>query len=269
MRRWLKLPPEGKVLVSTDLHGNGTDFRRLRELFLAQPATTHWVNLGDMVHAPNDHVRQVQPDLYDYPDESLAIVEGILALKEQFPNRVHYVLGNHDYGHVGGVHTQKFYLDEVVHLEQMIGAVGTQTLKMLFEAALLAVVAPCGFFMTHGAPDDTLKHIDDLNQITFPPNDDYLHRITYGLMTYYGQYGDVMERLLKTVSETSGCLVRLHIHGHERDESGYFTEAGNQICPVIFGAPDTHKRYLLLDLSATYTNLEDVRNGIEIRHLYR
>jgi hypothetical protein len=68
--------------------------------------------------------------------------------------------------------------------------------------------------------------------------------------------------------KTSGCRVNLHIHGHERDESGYFTEYGNQICPVIFGAPRENKRYLLLDLAGTYRSFEDLREGLEIRRLY-
>jgi len=220
------------------------------------------------VHAPNEQVRQTSPDINDYDDESLLIVEGILALQHQYPNRVHYVLGNHDYGHVGGEHTQKFYPDEVEHLESLIGDIGTQKLRQLFEPALLAVLAPCGVFMTHGAPDDTLQHIDDLNKITFPPSDEYLIQIMDGLMTFYGQYGDVMARLLDTVSRTSGCKVNLHIHGHDRDPGGFFTEGGNQLCPVIFGALNTKKRYLILDLAAKYQTLDDIRDGHEILRLY-
>jgi predicted phosphodiesterase len=268
MQRWLQLPTTGKVLISTDLHGNGSDFRRLREIFLDMSDDTHWVNLGDAVHAPDERVRKIEPELYDYDDESLAIVEGILDLQAQYPQRVHYVLGNHDYGHVGGEHTRKFYDNEVVHLETLIGAAGTAKLKTLFEAALLAVVAPCGVFMTHGAPDDTLRDINDLNRMTFPPHTNYLADVMQGLMVYYGQYGDVMARLLETVSKTSGCQVNLHVHGHERDPEGFFTEAGNQVCPVIFGAAPKKKRYLLLNLSQQYRVVEDMRDGIEVRFLY-
>jgi hypothetical protein len=268
MQRWYQLPNTGQVLISTDLHGNGKDFRRLCEIFLAMPDDTHWVNLGDMVHAPNVHSRKAQPELYDFEDESLLIVEGILELKALYPDRIHYVLGNHDYGHVGGEHTRKFYPDEVEHLEGVIGEAGIDKLKALFKSALLTVIAPCGVMLSHGAPDDSLKHIDDLNRITFPPRSEYLNDVMVGLMTFYGQHGDVMARLLETISRTSGCEVNLHIHGHERDPEGYFTEAGNQACPVIFGAVDSKKRYLILNLSAKYNVLEDIRDGIEIRHLY-
>ena len=52
----LRLPEQGTLLVSTDLHGNGADFRRLRDLFRSAqegPNPAHWVILGDAVHAPS------------------------------------------------------------------------------------------------------------------------------------------------------------------------------------------------------------------------
>jgi hypothetical protein len=104
MRRWRLLPNRGTLMISTDLHGNGEDYRRLRQHFLAsrqQDSDTCWVILGDAVHAPDETARQRRPNLYDYADESLTIVEGILELMAAFPQHVFYVLGNHDLGHVG------------------------------------------------------------------------------------------------------------------------------------------------------------------------
>src|SRR5262249_10933316 len=148
-----RLPDRGTLLVSTDLHGNGEDFRRLREVFLAllgDDPDTFWVLLGDAVHAPDPEARRRRADLYDFPDESLAIVEGILTLMADHPGRVLYVLGNHDLAHVGGPTTRKFHADEAAHLEASIGPAGTARLRQLFEPALLAVLAPCGALLTHG-----------------------------------------------------------------------------------------------------------------------
>jgi hypothetical protein len=58
------------------------------------------------------------------------------------------------------------------------------------------------------------------------------------------------------------------VHGHDRDESGYFVEGGNQVCPVIFGAPRRQERYLLLDLGAGYRGPDDLREGLEVRRLF-
>ena len=51
------VPPAGGLLVSTDVHGHGDDMRRLEQRFrtaLAQEPETHWVILGDPVHAPDE-----------------------------------------------------------------------------------------------------------------------------------------------------------------------------------------------------------------------
>jgi hypothetical protein len=271
-RRWLRLPDQGTLLVSTDLHGNGADFRRLRDLFLAQPrdpAPPHWVLLGDAVHAPGDEARRSDPELYDFPDESGAIVAGIAELRSRYPDTVHYVLGNHDYGHVGGPHTHKFHPDEVAHLEATLDAATLGTLRRLFSGALLAVVAPCGALLTHGSPNETLADLDDLNRIQFPPppTDPYLRDLLDSFLGDYGQRGLVTDRLLAAASRC-GVPLRFVVHGHDRDPAGVFVEGGNQICPVLFGAPREKKRYLLLDLAARYGSLAELREEHEIRRLY-
>ena len=58
------------------------------------------------------------------------------------------------------------------------------------------------------------------------------------------------------------------IQGHDRDESGWFTEGGNQLCPVIFGAPRANKRYVQIDLTARYPDVHALRDGEEIRRVH-
>jgi hypothetical protein len=272
-RRWLLLPPAGRLLVSTDLHGNGDDFRRLGELFLQHVQVdpdTYWVLLGDAVHAPSPDARRRRPDLYDFPDESLAIVRGVLGLQAAWPGHVLYVLGNHDHGHVGGPPTRKFYPDEVADLEASLAPAERGLLRQLFEPALLAVVAPCGLLLSHGSPDDTLQALEDLDRIDWPQasGDGYLRRVRDGFLTSYGQPGEVTARLLAGLSARGGLDLHLVVHGHDRDEQGYFTEGGNQACPVLFGAPRERKRYLWLDLAGRYRRVEDLREGHEVLRLH-
>jgi hypothetical protein len=272
MRRWLLLPERGTLLVSTDLHGNGDDFRALRDRYLAlRQSDPHacWAILGDLVHAPDETARQRLPELYGYADESLGIVEGVLELQAAYPGQVFFVLGNHDHGHVGGPHTRKFHPDEVAHLEGQIGNDGVRSLRRLFEPALLALVAPCGVLLAHGSPDDALRTLEDLNDVELSParNDTYHAHLLDSFLNSYGQSEDVTARLLARLSE-HGPPLALVIHGHDRDESGFFTEGGNQLCPVIFGAPRQNKRYVVLQLGARYAGPDDVRDGVEIRRLY-
>jgi hypothetical protein len=272
-KRCLVLPARGRLMVSTDLHGNGDDFRRLRALFLglqAADAGSHWVQLGDVVHGPSEDARRAEPALYDYPDESWAIVDGMRGLAASHPGHFHFVLGNHDYGHIGGLHTNKFHADEVAHLESTLDAAERDGLHAFLRGALLAVVAPCGALLCHGSPDDTLEGLEQLDRIALPPapGDAVGPRILRSWLHAYGQRRDVTERLLGTVSRGAGAPIAVVIHGHDRAEEGWFAEGGNQLCPVIFGAPRANKRYVLLDLAARYGRVDDLRDGIEIRRIH-
>lgn len=277
--RWL--PGRGRLLVSTDLHGNGDDLRALRDVFLAlcdeRPGTevgtedateVHWALLGDLVHGPDDAARAEQPELYGYPDESPAMPAAVLALQAQHPDRIHYVLGNHDHGHVGGPHTGKFYDDEVLALEQRLDESQRAALRCLFSSAYLALAAPCGVLLCHGSPDHTLQRPTDLDDIPLEVGraTPYQRRVLDTVLRSYGQRQDVTARLLLRFG--SEPPLRLVVHGHDRDELGYFTDGENQACPVIFGALREHKRYLLLDLGARYESVHDLREGIEVRRLY-
>lgn len=61
MRRHLVLPERGVLLISTDVHGNAGDFERLEAIFedeRSREPETHWVILGDVVHAPDASARK-------------------------------------------------------------------------------------------------------------------------------------------------------------------------------------------------------------------
>ncbi len=269
--RFVALPDEGALLVNTDLHGNLEDLERMEALFLASRARedTHWVILGGLVHGPSEKVRQRDPHLYDYEDRSWALVQRVDELKRRFPDRVHFVLGNHDHAHVGGPRTAKFYPDEAGHLEAQLSEAQRARLRALFEAALLAVVAPAGLFMSHGAPDRALTSLSALE--SFRTLDQAEHtpeqrRILRGLLRCYGQSHEETAQLLAQIS-TAALELRVVIHGHDKDEEGWFIEGENQLCPVIFGAPRAAKRYLEVDLSTKYTSAEDLGQRC-LRRLY-
>lgn len=272
-RRHLVLPSRGVAIVNTDVHGNLEDFVRLETLFREERAKepeTHWVILGDVVHGPDPEARRSQPELYDYPDGSMEIVDRIRALREEAPAHVHFVLGNHDHGHVGGHHTQKFYEDEVEALEGRLSGEEKARMHALFGDALLAVAAPCGVLMTHGAPDDSLSDLGFLDEIPLSIREmKYAQRMVLrSLLTSYGQPDPVAKKMLGQVSTASGLTLGIIIHGHDRDPKGWFVEGDHQLCPVIFGAERADKRYVRLDLSARYGDAHALRDGEEIRRLY-
>lgn len=272
-RRHFVLPRRGLLLVSTDVHGHGEDMRRLEALFRdwrRREPETHWVILGDLVHAPDAEARREQPELYDYADESMALCDQVLALQGEFPGQVHYVLGNHDHGHVGGPHTSKFYPDEVSALEAGLSEPERQRLRLLFASALLAVVAPCGLLLCHGSPDASLPDLAALDDIPLEVDQarGEQRAILRTLLTSYGQSDAVAQAMLAQVAQAGGWDLRVVVHGHDRDDSGFFREGQTQVCPVLFGAPRAAKRYLRIDLSARYEQAADLRDGFEILRLY-
>jgi Calcineurin-like phosphoesterase len=268
--RHLVLPSQGPLLVSTDLHGNREDFLALCEVFAALGPAAHWVMLGDLVHGPDDRARREEPHLYGYDDASAELVRAVVKLVEAHPTRLHFVLGNHDHGHVGGPHTAKFHRDEVAHLEGSLDAATRDALRGLFQTALLAVAAPCGVLLTHGSPDDALDDLRDLDAIELGgrANSPAQRHVLASILRSYGQPRERTEALLEKLRATSGLALRVVIHGHDRDEMGLFFEGGNQVCPVLFGALRGEKRYVVLDLAARYERADDLRDGHEVRRLY-
>lgn len=276
--RHLRLVGSGVAIVNTDLHGNGGDFRRLEGIFRERVdehgRAAHWVILGDVVHGPSAEARGHAAGLYDYADESAAIVARIVELCSEFPAQVHFVLGNHDYAHVGGMRTSKFYPDEAAALEASMPASEVERMRALFQSALLAVSSECGVLMTHGSPDATLQALADLNDIEIPRTQEsaYHDRILRGLLFAYGQRRETTEKLLAQLSGVGSGQslrpLRVVLHGHDRAENGIFREGGNQVCPVIFGAHRHEKRYVELDLAAHYASADELRDGVEVRRLH-
>ena len=272
-KRHAVLPRRGVLVVSTDVHGNLDDFSALEAIFRderAREPETYWVILGDVVHGPDEASRQRDPRLYGYEDASMRIVERIAALRDEDPAHVLFVLGNHDHGHVGGPHPAKFYGDEVEALESTLSASQKRTLRALFSEALLAVVAPCGVLMTHGSPDTHLERLEQLDEVPLDlaAMTNEHRRLLRALLTSYGQPDDVSRAMLANVSRAGGWELSVVVHGHDRDEAGFFREGDHQVCPVIFGAPREAKRYVRLDLAARYDGAGALRDGTEILRLH-
>jgi Calcineurin-like phosphoesterase len=271
--RHLILPAHGHLMISTDLHGNLEDFLALREKFDGLRAShddVHWAILGDLVHGPDEEAQRLAPELYGYPDDSWTIVEQAAALRRDHPDHFHLVLGNHDHGHVGGPHPSKFHSDEVEHLEQGLTPSQRDVLRDLFGSALLLIVAPCGVLLSHGSPDSSLfdvRQVDALS-LRYEENDRHGQWLLSTLLTSYGQPDDISGSVLECVSRSVGLELNVVIHGHDRDEVGYYREGRFQLCPVLFGAPRESKRYLVMDLAAHYESAKDFREDEEILRLY-
>ena len=263
----------GPVLISSDLHGNLADFEQLRAIFLASDARGEqpiWISVGDWVHGPSSDRRAVLTDqhgdpLYDYPDETPALLDGLFALMDRFGDRVLSVCGNHEHAHIGGRRTSKFHRDEAAYLESRMSPAQIAELRRRFASWPLVIrIAACGVAVTHGAP--TPASVDEFERARYAGGLTSSN-VLAAAMTRYG-FGAGEDRALLTPLSEPGCSLGLLVHGHDRDEDGFSVngEAALLLC-TSFGARKARKSYLWLERGQRYT-LAGLRDGVELRRLW-
>ena len=274
MARVIRLPDHGRLIVCTDLQGCLRDFHAITEIFERIDRDTngdaHIIFTGDLVHGPHLHEHE-WPDFLGeyYRDQSGDVIDELVILAETFPDRVHALLGNHEHGHIGGPHTAKFALDEVVLLEARLGPDRTKRLHEILHDLALAAVAPCGAVFTHGAPAATIESITDVERADLQTDEidnvvDILDLPVIGpILWARSATTDAARSFLKAMGGT------ISIYGHDVIPEGFERIGDEQIIvSTSFGVFDTNKVYLDLDLGARYKSVYDFRVGHEIKPLY-
>jgi Calcineurin-like phosphoesterase len=142
-----------EVMIVGDLHGN-------------IPAFRHVLLVADLANKPGRHLvlQELVHGIRHYPDDkgdkSHQLVDIVSALKCQFPDRVHLILGNHELSELTGRPIAKGGLALNALFRQGIGtaygSMGDEIyaayLKM-FEALPLAIRTPNRVFLCHTIPD--------------------------------------------------------------------------------------------------------------------
>lgn len=149
------------VLVVGDLHGHIQTFASALKLAaLGEHPTRHLV-LQELVHDP-----RVQPDEGEV-DPSHRLVDLVCALKCQYPDRVHLILGNHELSELTGRSIAKngFALNALFRkgIEKTYGDAAEEVHAAyleLFAALPLAVRTPNRVLICHTIPDGS--KLDDL-----------------------------------------------------------------------------------------------------------
>jgi hypothetical protein len=147
----VRLPAGAEVLVAGDMHGSVENFRLLlRRADLAANRQRHLV-VQELVHGP-----------FRYPqggEKSHQLLDLVAALKCQYPDRVHFLLGNHELaqwqGHrvVKGNDTQNDLFEKgVADAYGDWAPAVTAAYHELFAAADLAVVTANRVWISHSLP---------------------------------------------------------------------------------------------------------------------
>jgi hypothetical protein len=160
------------VMVVGDLHGNTPAFRQVLEVAaLARHPGRHLV-LQELIHGHRHYPG-------DMGDKSHQLVDLTAALKCQFPDRVHLILGNHELSELTGrviakngkVLNEDFRLGIKTAYQPQDESI-YQAYRALFAALPLAVRTPNRVFLCHTIPDpsalDTLE-VELLSADSWPP----------------------------------------------------------------------------------------------------
>ena len=230
--RVLRLPEGAEVLVVGDIHGNVENFRAVYQLadFARQPHR-HLV-MQEIIHGP-----------FAYPDEggdkSHQMVDLLAALKLLYPERVHFLLGNHELAQWRKQRVAKGNVDQNDWFNLGVRtAYGEASVEILagydevFASAELAIRAANRVFLSHTAPPKASTfslaklEADELADAEFRSGG-AAHGIVWGRDVSQANVDDFMRQV------DADLLISGHIPTHD----GYIVPNNRQIILDSVGTP--------------------------------
>jgi hypothetical protein len=151
------------VMVVGDLHGNLPAFRNVLKIAALDRHPARHLVLQELIHGPLEYPN-------DGGDRSHQLVDVVAALKCQYSERAHVILGNHELSELTGrvigkddeTLNAKFFRGIRTAYGEMAGDV-FEAYKGLFAAMPLAVRAPNRVYICHTVPDESDLDSLDLN----------------------------------------------------------------------------------------------------------
>jgi hypothetical protein len=233
------------VIVAGDLHGNIPAFRLLLETAsLAHNPKRHMV-LQELIHGPRMYPGE------NAGERSHQLVDVVCALKCQFPERVHLILGNHELSELTGRPIAKngtalnalFRLGLATAYGARADDVRAAYLE-LFAALPLAVRTPNRVFVCHTIPDGIELDATNLEVLAldhWPPEAMKRHGTIYNLTWGRDTAPETVDRFAAMVDAD------WFITGHQPCDDGFRLANHRQI---IVDGTDPYPAYCLFPASA-------------------
>ncbi|MGD9126378.1 MAG: metallophosphoesterase [Planctomycetia bacterium] len=241
-----------EVMITGDLHGHRRNFTLIQRI-------------ADLANHPRRHLilQEVCHGGPTYPQNggcmSHTMLENVAKLKVEFPDQVHFILGNHELSELTEYPIQKnkqmLNLLFRLGLQQMYGPATEKVREAylpFFESCPLAVRMPGGIFISHSIPEQVdPKKFDSTIFARQPSSMEYLERGSIFNLVWGRDYSEEnAEKFAKIVDAT------ILINGHEPcPEQGFRVPNDYQV--IIDGCNDT-ATYLLLPVKETWTQEEVV-----------
>ncbi len=240
-----------EVMITGDLHGHRRNFNLIkRAAALAQNPRRHLI-LQEVCHGGPT-----------YPETggcmSHTVLEDVARLKSEFPERVHFILGNHELAELADypIQKNKQMLNLLFRhgLQQMYGPAAErvrEAFSPFLRSSPLAVRLPHGVFVSHSIPEKCDTRRFDASIFSRELDEaDFLER-TGIFELVWGR--DYREENALAFAELVGA--RLLVNGHEPCQQGYGAPNSIQVIVDCCGASPA---YLLLPTDRELSHAEIV-----------
>jgi hypothetical protein len=244
------------VLVSADLHGNRVNFERLLRIADLDNATRRHIVMQEVCHGGPTYPTG------DGGCMSHLLLEDIAALKNSYPDRVHFILSNHELAELTDFPIMKasrmLNLSFRTGMQELYGS-AVEDVRAAYSDFLrtcpLAVRLASGIFVCHSAPANTDRDgfDTDVLQQTLKESDFGPHTPLFKLV--WGR--DFREENARAFAKLVDA--ELLIHGHEPCADGFRVPNSRQI---ILDCCGDEARYVLLP-TGTQLSQQDVIDRIE------
>ncbi len=245
------------VMVVGDLHGNIPAFRRVLETAALGKNDRRHLVLQELIHGP-----RMYPD--EGGDRSHQLVDLVCALKCQFPDRVHLILGNHELSELtnrpigkNGVPLNALFRRGVDTAYGELGATIYDTYKELFAGLPLAVRTPNRVFLCHTIPDAIELDGFDLNVLAlddWPAEAMKRHGTVYALTWGRDTDPQTIDRFAAMVDAD------WFVTGHQPCDDG-FRQANHR--QIIIDGTDPYPAYCLFPAESP-VSIESLLAGVRI-----
>lgn len=275
----------GKLMIVSDLHGNGFDFRQVLKVYRQQKErgrADYLVFLGDLIHA--------------YPgkqkDESLEMIEELMDLKANQPESdVICLLGNHEFVHIYHIPLQKGPLEFTSWFENRIRK-NREAIIRFFMNMPFMIRTQGGILITHTGASDRygenekfdlqwLKnykhqpefndHIKNIGKYDPYVGADFMHTqegdflwdiLMNGNEKQFGdKYHTYVDEMLEFASsDRKNQPLNSLVCGHIAAEYGVELVGDKhvRVCTSAGALGDLEKKFLLIDASKKYQNAAEL-----------
>jgi hypothetical protein len=238
-----------EVMITGDLHGHRRNFNLIKKIAGLDKHPKRHLVLQEVCHGGPLYIQ-------NSGCMSHTLLEDVAILKNKYPDRVHFILGNHELAELTDfpIQKNKQLLNMLFRLglQQMYGP-ATERIREAYlpflQSCPLAVRLPHGEFISHSIPEDCDTQDFDA---------DIFHReLGYG--EYFEQSGIFQLVWGRDQRRENACAfaelvgARILINGHEPCVEGYFAPSDMQI---ILDCCSENAGYLILPTNQQLSHAE-------------